>query len=125
MTDRAETGESGRTWELETLPVSLAHTDKVIGVEGMYINFGWISGRAAFEVGAAADRLAGPVREIHGSVGTKRRTRSPVKSNCTTGLIGKPTRRSMSLNTPIPAGLAGASFVALGLLAYGGYALLT
>ncbi len=105
--------------------MSLVCTDKVMGVEGMYANFGWISGRAAFEDGSAADRLARLGREFYGSVGTKRRTRSPIKSNCTTGLIGKPTRRSMSLNTPIPAGLAVAGFLALGILAYGGYALLT
>ena len=125
MTDRAGTGESGRTWELETLPVSLVCTDKVMGVEGMYANFGWISGRAAFEDGSAADRLARAGREFHGSDGPMHQTRSPVKSNCTTESIGMPTRRTMSLKTPIPAGLAVAGFLALGLLAYGGYALLT
>ena len=105
--------------------MSLVCIDKVMGVEGMYANFGWISGRDAFEVGSAADRLAGPGREFHGSDGARRRTRSPVKSHCTTEPIGMPTRRSMSLKTPIPAGLAVAGFLALGLLAYGGYALLT
>ena len=104
--------------------VSRVH-DKVMGVEGMYANFGWISGRAAFEDGGGADRRAGPGREFHGSGGARRRTRSPVESNRTTEPIPMPTRRSMSLKTPIPAGLAVAGFLALGLLAYGGYALLT